>query len=133
MDHFSFSKLLVNDLEKAATFYKNVCGLTELTRVDAEIAGRGIKEIMFNATGVGAATFVLLKFIDTNRIYTDEVITGFVTDNLEAFVTRAAGRRQIGSSDQEHAGARRESRVRRRCRRPSARSRANAIRLCDYG
>jgi predicted enzyme related to lactoylglutathione lyase len=89
MDHFSFSKLLVNDLEKTATFYKSVCGLTELARVDAEIAGRGIKEIMFNATGVGAATFVLLKFVDTNRIYTDEVITGFVTDNLEAFVARA--------------------------------------------
>lgn len=89
MDHFSFSKLLVNDLEKTATFYKNVCGLTELARVDAEIAGRAIKEIMFNATGVGAATFVLLKFVDTTKIYTDEVITGFVTENLEAFIERA--------------------------------------------
>jgi lactoylglutathione lyase len=89
VDHFSFSKLLVNDLEKTATFYKAVCGLTELARVEAEIAGRGIKEIMFNATGVGAATFVLLKFVDTDKIYTDEVITGFVTDDLEAFVARA--------------------------------------------
>lgn len=89
MDHFSFSKLLVNDLEKTAAFYKDVCGLTELARVESEIAGRGIKEIMFNATGVGAATFVLLKFVDTTKAYSDEVITGFVTENLEAFVERA--------------------------------------------
>ena len=88
MNHFGFSKLLVNDLEKCATFYKDVCGLTEMARVDAEIAGRGIKEIMFNATAPGAATFVLLKFVDTTKAFNDEVITGFVTDDLEAFVAR---------------------------------------------
>jgi len=88
MNHFGFSKLLVNDLEKCATFYKDVCGLTEMARVDAEIAGRGIKEIMFNATAPGAATFVLLKFVDTTKAFNDEVITGFVTDDLEAFVER---------------------------------------------
>lgn len=89
MDHFGFSKLLVNDLEKCAAFYKDVCGLTELARVESEIAGRGIKEIMFNATAPGAATFVLLKFVDTTKAYSDEVITGFITDNLETFVERA--------------------------------------------
>lgn len=89
MNHFGFSKLVVNDLEKCATFYKDVCGLTEMARVDAEIAGRGIKEIMFNGTAPGAATFVLLKFVDTTKASTDEVITGFITDNLEAFVERA--------------------------------------------
>lgn len=88
MNHFGFSKLLVNDLEKCAAFYKDVCGLTEMARVDAEIAGRGIKEIMFNATAPGAATFVLLKFVDTTKASSDEVITGFITDNLEAFVER---------------------------------------------
>ena len=88
-NHFSFTKLLVNDLEASAAFYKAVCGLTELGRVDAEIAGRGISEILFNATGEGGATFVLLKFTDTDRVYSDEVIIGFVTDDLQAFVERA--------------------------------------------
>lgn len=88
MNHFSFSKLLVNDLERAATFYKDVCGLTEMTRVESVIAGRGIKEIIFNPTAPGAATFVLLKFVDTTKAYSDEVITGFVTDDLAAFVER---------------------------------------------
>ena len=92
-NHFSFTKLLVNDLEASAMFYKTVCGLKELGRVDAEIAGRRISEILFNATGTGGATFVLLKFTDTDRVYTDEVIIGFVTGDLEAFVARtvAAG------------------------------------------
>lgn len=88
-DHFSFTKLVVGDLEKCATFYKAVCGLQELARVDARIAGRDIREIMFNPTGEGAATFVLLSFVDTPRPAGDEVILGFITQDLEAFVARA--------------------------------------------
>ena len=88
MNHFGFTKLLVNDLEKSATFYKDVCGLTELAHVDAEITGRKIKEIMFNATAPGGSTFVLVKFLDTTKSFSDEVIIGFITDDLEAFVER---------------------------------------------
>lgn len=88
MNHFGFTKLIVNDLEKSATFYKDVCEMTELARVEAEIAGRGIKEIMFNATATGGATFVLVKFLDTNKPSSDELILGFITDDLEAFVER---------------------------------------------
>lgn len=87
-DHFSFTKLLVKDLESTATFYKEVCGLTELARVESVIAGRPIKEIMFNATGEGAATFVLLTFTDTQQASSDEVILGFMTTDLPAFVER---------------------------------------------
>lgn len=87
-DHFSFTKLLVKDLEGTAKFYKEVCGLTELARVESVIAGRPIKEIMFNATGEGAATFVLLTFTDTQQALSDEVILGFMTTDLPAFVER---------------------------------------------
>ncbi|WP_116364067.1 VOC family protein [Parahaliea mediterranea] len=86
--HFGFSKLLVNDLEAAAAFYASVCGLTELARVDSEIAGRPISEIMYNPTGEGAATFVLLQFTDGKTRGSDEVITGFQTNDLDAFVAR---------------------------------------------
>lgn len=88
-DHFGFTKLLVSDLDKTAAFYQKVCGLTELARVDDAIEGRRISEIMFNATGEGAATFVLLKFHDVPRPVEGEVILGFMTRDLAAFLERA--------------------------------------------
>jgi predicted enzyme related to lactoylglutathione lyase len=87
--HFGFTKLLVHDLEKCAAFYTAVCGLTELARVDAEIAGRPISEIMFNVTEQGAAMFVLLKFMDAGQASGQGVIQGFQTDDIAAFVQRA--------------------------------------------
>jgi catechol 2,3-dioxygenase-like lactoylglutathione lyase family enzyme len=94
-DHFSFTKLVVGDLEKCADFYKDVCGLTELARVTAEIEGRAIHEIMFHPTADGASTFVLLTFPDAPKPAGGEVILGFVTPDIEAFVKRtiAAGGR----------------------------------------
>lgn len=84
-----FTKLLVNDLEAAATFYKNVAGLTETARVEAEIAGRKISEILFAPAYQGAATFVLLKFLDAPKPTNDEVILGFVTPDVDDFIGRA--------------------------------------------
>jgi lactoylglutathione lyase len=86
---FGFTKLLVNDLEATAEFYKAVCGLTETARVDAKIGGRPISEILFAPAYQGAATFVLLKFLDAPKPTNDEVILGFSTEDLEAFVERA--------------------------------------------
>lgn len=87
--HFGFTKLLVDDIERAADFYKEVCGLSETARVDAIINGRPISEILFAPTGQGAATFVLLKFLDAPKPTNDEVILGFITDDIEAFCARA--------------------------------------------
>jgi lactoylglutathione lyase len=87
--HFGFTKLLVNDLDRTAAFYKSVCGLVETARVSDAIAGRQIEEVLFNATGEGGATFVLLKFVGAPKPTNDEVIIGFVTPDLEAFVQRA--------------------------------------------
>ena len=75
-DHFGFTKLIVGDLERSADFYKSVCELTESGRVDATIEGRRISEIMFNATGQGAATFVLLTYPD-DPIHLRYVQSGF--------------------------------------------------------
>jgi predicted enzyme related to lactoylglutathione lyase len=88
-DHFSFTKLLVNDLEASAAFYKAVTGVEELTRVQSNIAGREIDEIIFKATAEGAASFVLLKFVGAPKPVNDEVILGFVTPDVDAFVKRA--------------------------------------------
>lgn len=86
---FGFTKLVVADLERSATFYKAVCGVEESGRVDAEIAGRKISEIMLHPTTPGGATLVLLRFHDLPRPAADELILGFMTLDLEAFVMRA--------------------------------------------
>ena len=93
--HFSFSKLLVDDLEKTAAFYASVCGLVEHQRVDATIDGRSIREIMFLPTYPGGGSLTLLKFLAAPRPHNDETILGFTTSDIEAFVDRvkAAGGR----------------------------------------
>jgi predicted enzyme related to lactoylglutathione lyase len=91
--HFGFTKLVVQDLEAMATFYKAVAGLEETGRVQSAVGEREIDEILFDATGQGGGTFVLFKFLDRDAPATEEVILGFITDDLAAFVerTKAAG------------------------------------------
>jgi predicted enzyme related to lactoylglutathione lyase len=87
--HFGFTKLLVVDLEESAAFYRDVFGLKETTRIQSEIAGRELEEILFNPTGDGAATFVLLKFLDATVPAANELILGFLTTDIDALVARA--------------------------------------------
>jgi predicted enzyme related to lactoylglutathione lyase len=91
--HFSCTKLIVADLEKACAFYKSVFGLTEQNRVTAAIEGRPISEIMFNPTAPGGATFVLLAYTDTTTPALSESITLFITPDLAGLLekARAAG------------------------------------------
>jgi len=91
--HFGFTKLVVQDLEAMATFYKDVVGLQESGRVQSAVGDRAIDEILFDATAPGGSTFVLFKFLDRDAPATEEVILGFITDDLAAFVerTKAAG------------------------------------------
>lgn len=86
---FGFSKLIVADLEKSVTFYKDVCGFTELARVDAEIEGRAIREIMFTTASPGAATFVLLNYPDAPQLVQGETILGIITSDVAGFVKKA--------------------------------------------
>lgn len=86
---FGFTKLVVNDLEKSADFYKAVVGLTEQQRVEEDIAGRKISEIIFEPPFQGAATFVLLKFADRVAPVNEEVILGFITGSADDFITQA--------------------------------------------
>ncbi len=93
MTQFGFTKLLVEDLDKTAAFYKAVCGLMETRRIQASIGGRPIDEILFAPARDGAATFILLKYLDAPRDAirpgADEVILGFMTSDVDAFVQRA--------------------------------------------
>jgi predicted enzyme related to lactoylglutathione lyase len=87
--HFGFTKLVVQDLDAMGAFYKDVAGLVEMARVQDAVGNRKIDEILFNATGQGGATFVLFKFLDRDAPAKEEVILGFQTDDIVAFVERA--------------------------------------------
>lgn len=89
MEHFGFTKLVVDDLDRAAAFYGEVFGLLELARVSAEIDGRPIEEIMYRPTATGASTFVLLSFPGQPAASPAGVIPGFITADIEALIERA--------------------------------------------
>jgi lactoylglutathione lyase len=87
--HFSFTKLVVGDLDKSAAFYRATCGLVQQTRIDTESGGRKLSEILFQPTAPGGATFVLIHYYDTPKTVSSELILGFATNDIEAFVARA--------------------------------------------
>lgn len=87
--HFSFTKLLVNDLEATHAFYSSVCGLVEQFRYQSDIEGRAISEICYAPTSPGGGALALLKYLDGPAAGSDELILGFTTDDLEAFIARA--------------------------------------------
>jgi catechol 2,3-dioxygenase-like lactoylglutathione lyase family enzyme len=86
---FLGAALAVNDLEKSATFYKAVCGLTEMGRLNAQLGGRDITEVLFNFRGEGPATFMLLKHATPFTPPTDEAMIFFTTEDIQAFFERA--------------------------------------------
>ena len=107
--HFGFTKLIVNDLEKTVAFYKEVCGLEEWARVSADVDGREIDEIMLQPTAENGATLVLWKWRDREAIVVDEVILGFQTPDVTAFVQRvrdAGGTIVQGIKDMPEHGVR---------------------------
>lgn len=87
--HFAFTKLVVDDLEKCHAFYTGVCGLVEQFRYESEISERAISEIGYAPTAAGGASFALLKYLNADKPANGELILGFTTDDIDAFVARA--------------------------------------------
>jgi lactoylglutathione lyase len=92
---FGHVKVVVDDLDRCAAFYSEVCGLVEYGRADATMNGRSGTEVMFAPTSEGGAMFVLVKFHGAPAPQSTDVLLGFRTDDLEAFCDRlvAAGGR----------------------------------------
>lgn len=87
-DHFDFTKLVVGDLAGSAKFYEAVAQLQPQHRIEASIAGRPIAEIIYQPTAGGAGKFVLLAYLDRPQVATGELITGFLTRDVDAFMAR---------------------------------------------
>lgn len=94
---FSFTKLIVHDLEKMAAFYREVYGLHAVNRVrGVSIGEEEIDEIMVSADPKAMwGSLVLLKYVGRKSAPNGEVILGFTTDDLPALlvhVEKAGGR-----------------------------------------
>lgn len=85
---YSFTKLVVDDLEGMARFYEDVYGLTELQRVQADIGGEPIDEIILGSDD-GYGGLILLRFPDRPAPASGEVIVGFTTPDIAALFERA--------------------------------------------
>jgi len=92
---FSFTKLIVHDVEKLAAFYAEVYGLHAVNRVRGEsIGSEVIDEIMLSPDPKAPfGSFVLLKYVGRGPSPNGELILGFTTDDLPALLdrVRAAG------------------------------------------
>ena len=95
---YSFTKVVVHDLEKMAAFYQQVYGLRQITRIQAQIAGEPIDEIVLG-TGADMAksSIILLKYTQRQPPRNGEVIQGWATPDLAGLLDRirAAGGRVV--------------------------------------
>jgi len=86
---FMFTKLQVKDLDRAIAFYTSVVGLVEMNRVEAEIAGRKVTEVVFMPTYAGGPMLILTQFHDTEAPAANELILGLATKDIAEFIARA--------------------------------------------
>ncbi len=90
---FSSTKLIVHDLEKLAAFYCEAYGFEQTGRIQAEIAGEPIDEILLGRSGETGGGLILMKYVDRPAPQNGEVALVFTTNDIEALFDRvgAAG------------------------------------------
>jgi predicted enzyme related to lactoylglutathione lyase len=108
---FSFTKLIVHDLEKLSAFYREVFGLHQVNRVRGEsIGGEEIDEIMLSPDPKAQwSSLVLLRYVGRKPSPNGEVILGFTTDDLPALLDRvraAGGSVHAAMKELPHLGVR---------------------------
>jgi len=85
---FMFTKLQVKDLDRAVAFYTSVVGVVQMNRVEAEIEGRKVSEVVFMPTYPGGPMFILAQFHDTETPAANELILGFATKDIAGLLAR---------------------------------------------
>ncbi|MCB2068055.1 MAG: VOC family protein [Erythrobacter sp.] len=111
---FMFTKLIVGDLEQAAAFYGAAFGLVEMHRVEAQIEGRALAEVVYQPTYQGGPLFILGQYLDAEAPAGGEVILGFASGDVDACLARveAAGGRVVENPANLPAGVPRYAFVR---------------------
>ncbi len=109
---FSFTKLIVDNLELMAEYYHQVYGLNKLHRVEEPegVGNEPIAEIIMGADEtMGSESLVMFKFINRPAPRDQEVILGFITDDLDALAKRVLehGGKHVGMlKEMPHHGVR---------------------------
>ena len=85
------TKLIVHDLEMTAAFYCDAYGFERTGRIQAEIAGEPIDEILLGRPGGPGSGLILMKYVDRPAPRNGEVVLVFSTDDLEALFARVRG------------------------------------------
>lgn len=91
---FGFTKLIVDDEEAQAEYYHQVYGLNKLQRVQNDNSGAAgpIREVIMGpGDTMSSESLVMFKFIDRPAPRDQEVILGFITDDLDALAARVLG------------------------------------------
>ena len=86
---YSFTKLIVADLDAMVAYYGAVYGLHEVGRYKADVAGHPIEEIMLGRDGKMGG-LILFRYLDRDEPSIGEVLLGFTTDDLAGLFDRGA-------------------------------------------
>jgi predicted enzyme related to lactoylglutathione lyase len=84
---FAFTKLVVDDLDATLAFYADLCGAREVQRIQADIAGEPIEEII--CTTESGAGIIFLKWLQRSSTPGGEVVLGFMTADIKELFERA--------------------------------------------
>lgn len=85
---FTFTKLIVGDLERSAAFYRDVCGMIEVDRISGESDGRTLTEIILASDPPAPATLVLINYHGEPVAPRRDSVLGFYTADIDAFLER---------------------------------------------
>ena len=86
---FTFTKLVVDDLDKMAAFYGEVFELEQITRMRDAIGADEIEEIILGTAGaLVPGALILLEYLAKPRPQSGEVILGFTTNDLPKLLDR---------------------------------------------
>jgi len=82
------TKLVVHDLEKLAAFYCGAYGFVERGRIQAEIDGEPIDEILLGRPDEEGVPLILMKYVDRPPPPIGEIALVFMTADIEALFGR---------------------------------------------
>ena len=83
-----FTKLVVRDLDRCADFYREVCDLREMLRLESVMNHRPMREVMFEYQDGSTAPLVIMEYLDGTEPTHGQSVTVIFTDDLDAFVER---------------------------------------------
>ncbi len=110
MSAFSFTKLVVRDLENSERFYCAVFGLEPAHRLTADEHEYALEEVVLSPGGQREAhVLILSRYLTRPCPPTGAAWTGFVVDDLDAVVATAknlGGKVAVGIHDNAEHGVR---------------------------